>query len=468
MVFTLLIIFWVLLGTMTASALFFKNYQNHQVLGVTLSKAHLKTDEVQKILKKFETACLMQLFIFSAASLLMLWKPIMSNVDLYMLAITIVLIFTTGALIKIHQDKLRSIKEANNWTYTTNATVLVDTDASKEKGRSAVSVLWSWAFFVLSFIPAIFLFLNKDTHNNFPVGFALLGPVCQLFSILSYRQALNRRLPVISTNSEINKAFARTEERVHSMAATLAGFFILLFWTTFSFCVAYRKIEFASTYAITGLVIALISIAYWQQKKSRQAEEHFLKNSQELLSDIEPGQDNGNIYEQANLWKWGMFYNNPDDARLFVPKRVASMGWTINVARPLGKILMYGTLFLVLGILVLTFASSVTDYSISEKNSQITVSGVMYHSTFDTDDIVSVEKITSIPSASRTNGYGGASKSYGHFQVDGYGACMFYIYNDVKEYIVIRLEGDSAKYIFVNDKTPEATDKLFDYLESFK
>lgn len=31
-------------------------------------------------------------------------------------------------------------------------------------------------------------------------------------------------------------------------------------------------------------------------------------------------------------WKWGMFYFNPQDKRIFPPKRIKSMGYTVNFA----------------------------------------------------------------------------------------------------------------------------------------
>ena len=31
-------------------------------------------------------------------------------------------------------------------------------------------------------------------------------------------------------------------------------------------------------------------------------------------------------------WKWGCFYYNPEDKRLFPPKRDPAFGWTINFA----------------------------------------------------------------------------------------------------------------------------------------
>jgi len=36
--------------------------------------------------------------------------------------------------------------------------------------------------------------------------------------------------------------------------------------------------------------------------------------------------------KDSNNWKWGMIYYNIEDKRLFPPKRVPMMGWTINFA----------------------------------------------------------------------------------------------------------------------------------------
>jgi len=35
-----------------------------------------------------------------------------------------------------------------------------------------------------------------------------------------------------------------------------------------------------------------------------------------------------------NNWIWGFFYYNPKDNRLFPPKRIKELGWTINFANP--------------------------------------------------------------------------------------------------------------------------------------
>lgn len=54
--------------------------------------------------------------------------------------------------------------------------------------------------------------------------------------------------------------------------------------------------------------------------------------------------------EDDKYWMLGsMFYNNSEDPALFVGKRVG-VGFTINIGRPLGKIIM------IITILILVFA----------------------------------------------------------------------------------------------------------------
>ena len=33
-------------------------------------------------------------------------------------------------------------------------------------------------------------------------------------------------------------------------------------------------------------------------------------------------------------WKWGIFYYNKDDKRIFPPKHNPAFGWTVNFANP--------------------------------------------------------------------------------------------------------------------------------------
>ena len=48
-------------------------------------------------------------------------------------------------------------------------------------------------------------------------------------------------------------------------------------------------------------------------------------------------------------WKWGDFYYNPEDRRLFPPKRNKWAGWTVNFANPYS---VFVSVILIISILV--------------------------------------------------------------------------------------------------------------------
>lgn len=53
------------------------------------------------------------------------------------------------------------------------------------------------------------------------------------------------------------------------------------------------------------------------------------------------------INDPAN-YKWGIFYFNPKDSRILVPKFNKIMGWTLNFAKMNSWIILFGTLAVVL------------------------------------------------------------------------------------------------------------------------
>jgi uncharacterized membrane protein len=55
-------------------------------------------------------------------------------------------------------------------------------------------------------------------------------------------------------------------------------------------------------------------------------------------------------------YDWTGLYHDPDDPRLFVPKRNPSFGWTINVEHPYGRttlalVLMVPVIGIMMGVL---------------------------------------------------------------------------------------------------------------------
>jgi Family of unknown function (DUF5808) len=49
-------------------------------------------------------------------------------------------------------------------------------------------------------------------------------------------------------------------------------------------------------------------------------------------------------------WRTGVFYYNPQDKRIFPPKRIEGMGWTINFANTYSILVLLGILILAVAI----------------------------------------------------------------------------------------------------------------------
>lgn len=63
-------------------------------------------------------------------------------------------------------------------------------------------------------------------------------------------------------------------------------------------------------------------------------------------------QTSENWRKDPNNWIWGIFYYNKEDKRIFPPKRIPWMGWTINFANR-NSVLFLG--FVMLFFLIVVF-----------------------------------------------------------------------------------------------------------------
>ena len=70
--------------------------------------------------------------------------------------------------------------------------------------------------------------------------------------------------------------------------------------------------------------------------------------------DNNPSEETKNRWHNdPDNWVWGIFYYNPQDPRLFIPKKIKEFGWTTNFANPNSAIVML-ILISVLLIFILT------------------------------------------------------------------------------------------------------------------
>ena len=55
-------------------------------------------------------------------------------------------------------------------------------------------------------------------------------------------------------------------------------------------------------------------------------------------------------HDDPSNWKWGLFYYNKADKRIFPPKRIQSMGWTVNFANPYSILVLLTIILIIIAV----------------------------------------------------------------------------------------------------------------------
>jgi uncharacterized membrane protein len=51
---------------------------------------------------------------------------------------------------------------------------------------------------------------------------------------------------------------------------------------------------------------------------------------------------------ESKYWLWRIFYFNPDDKRIIVPRRIKWLGWTPNMSNPVSVMFIAGVFLLII------------------------------------------------------------------------------------------------------------------------
>ena len=86
-----------------------------------------------------------------------------------------------------------------------------------------------------------------------------------------------------------------------------------------------------------GLLMVLVLVLFWHPQRSRTKAS--TRADRQRTDDV--------FRDDDRYWYGGVFYNNPNDPTVFVPKRFG-LGWTMNFGHPQAKLVLIGMLVLVL------------------------------------------------------------------------------------------------------------------------
>lgn len=444
----MLFLFVFVILTMLISFLINTKYFGFRLFGISLETGQENHEEVKRIVSSYrkKIALLAGLFI-----ILIIAVDYMLKGDSKLIAwiISPILYMLLGyRLIELAREDIKIVKSNQGWDLEKDVRY-VDTKVLSEPTKGVIPTYFIWLIWL---IWPLVIFIQSRTEGGKSLDFiSFIGPIIMLMMPILYKGAINIQNQPISEDSEINIAFNDKIKRNNSITIFWSFLFLQLVMV-FMDQINNGGDTFSLILLILAIGIGVIGITGYGYIKQTKIEKEFAPYKT-IHTPIEKGK-----------YHWG-FYFNKEDNRIFVPKLNPNAGWTINFGRQAGKLIGVGSLIVVALLMggVLFISSKDIEYTFTDQAFEI--KAPMYDRKVEYDSIDQVKLSDEKLSASRTNGYGGAEKAYGHFRVEGYGNTMFYCYHDVKDKIFIKLKDKPEKWYILNDKTPEATKLLYEKLE---
>lgn len=282
---------------------------------------------------------------------------------------TIIVIIATGIPRIIFWKRLKALKESKGWIKESKNMVVVDTSLRKPSKNRNENPLPTKYFILLIIFPIITLILtvmNFDKlpdlvpiHFNFQGiadGFADKGTrdgivkiyslVLSQFFIVGLFIFINK--VIIKGKTDLNgggiKALVikkRKFKRINSIFMFVMGLEIEILYLAMQIAIIFNlNIQLINiiqlvVVSMTGIIYVIISFIIGQGGKNISINE----NEEEIYRDDD------------KHWIFGSLYYNKNDMSLMVEKRVG-VGYTINVAHPIGMLIGIGTILLLVGSLV--------------------------------------------------------------------------------------------------------------------
>lgn len=357
--------------------------------------------------------------------------------------------------------RVKIIKKRENWEelLTNENIVVVDI---KAKGRNYEKLSkWYFAPPILLFLLVFFMALRnwKETEVTGLITF-LFAIIVLFFSFLSIsksKQNLN------GGNVEDIRVQSIKFRRIMSIFIIMFTYAIAILFTAINLGnmnIISTKNEFiiATTMSIFSIILGLALIIYSYKVGQSGKNISIEKDRQDKDTLVINREDDDNYI-------FGMIYYNPNDPAFFVEKR-AGVGWTVNVARPMGKVAMALTALLIIGTIVMTvYASTSMKVNLQIREQVVTIKG-MYSENIDRKDIVELSFEKSIPPiAVKQNGGAIGNKKVGYFRTKDGEKVKLFIEDDKNSVIKIVTK---EKTIYINYEEKEKTEALFNELKDLK
>lgn len=422
------------------------SYNNGKILLTTIPINEVDSKEVQEISKKGLKSFKLLHLVFFIISFL----PLLTKTDieiLFFIGIIFAYIISLGVLANKYIKQMRKLKKEKNFASFTRK--YVDFTVSKEIDKQKLPI-FLWLIPLVVFIGGFSIF---GTFSDMElILFICLSTtlIAMIFMGLFWRRS---KISVISDNKEknlyINKIkIIKLQNKVFTISNLYAVLFLgLVFLQKMD---KYSFLPFVSSIIlITFFIFYIISTVN--------------KIDMEISSNIE---DDKFIEDQDEYYDiFG--YKNPNDPRILVSDPMNSSSTVINRGNKKGKILFAITNMLLAFVIIFGLALIFEKDWKVEVSDSVKISTMLYKDTIEPKDIENIELLDKFPNkrAFRMNGTATSQKSYGNFSIEGEGNIRLYRFNKVDK--IIKITRKNKKTIYINKRTIEETEKLFEELKSF-
>lgn len=416
------------------------------ILGVTIPPLELSNIEITDVTKEF----MYNMKILSVLSIV-IYFPLMFMKTVWLL-IGWFLWFSLFCyiyykLICKFNGKLKEVKRKNDWLLPNKHILNIDTELTKAKSKMPISKWWFLIALFIGISPFILNLINKNEYFSTAVictGSSIAGT---LILFIIYMIYVKGRTIVYCDESKINIACNKVYKRTWSIIYTsLAILQSITNTTIYVFMLLPRVNENVFLIAITlPVIIVVLGVVYGNRR--------IINMQNQLISVAE----NPIYVDSDEYWINGMSYKNPYDNRVVVEPRIGTKP-VYNLATKKGRLITYGTnIFVavsVLTIILMMLYFGLYGFNMKIIDNSVKINAPLYGIEFNVEDIEKVEIVDKLKVKLRINGIGMDEYSVGNFNVEGYGKCKLYIYNDVKPYILIK---SNDEIIFINGENEEET-----------
>lgn len=245
----------------------------------------------------------------------------------------------------------------------------------------------------------------------------------------------------------------RQVRKKYGMSISLSGI-VLAVLPAAMFLVGWTTVQVLIWMILFILIPVLSYFPYWRANRA-------LKILKEKNNYMEKAP---NLTEIDDMWKWGIFYYNPQDENLTTEKKVG-VGTCVNHARKRGKVLTVAAwaaiaALLVLGIFLIRVQSA--PLTLTYEDGVLKSGQTRTNYTLEADVMQMVMLLDHMPKESKIIGTGLDNLQRGIYDVDGFGNCKVNLNPQNHAFILIYAE--DGCYIFSAD-TDEKTKEVFEKLK---